>query len=98
MKRIKYFFSAQFIFILVIILALMFFSFSAAFAKDDGNLSENIFLNFLADLFSVFRFPTLVLLNDYISSTIFFCGLFLNAILYSIVIDRTIEFISKKIK
>jgi hypothetical protein len=77
---------------LIVIGGLTFFSFLTAFAKDEGTLGNNFFLNFMADAFYVFRFPMHVLFWKYMNGDIFFWGLFFNVMIYAFFIEFVIMY------
>ncbi len=56
MDYFKKFNVLRFFTLLIVIGGLTFFSFLTAFGKDEGTLGNNLFLNFMADTFYVFRF------------------------------------------
>jgi hypothetical protein len=69
-------------------------SFFYAWAKDEGTLGNNLFDNFMADSFNVWRFPfhnILFLIVDVIPflGVLFFPLLILNILFYSIIIERS---------
>ena len=72
---------------------LTFFSFLAAFGRDEGTLENDGFIkNLLADSFNVFRLPTHGLFTDkaVMTATKFYGGLVLNTILWALLIERLI--------
>ncbi len=91
MYYLKNFNPLRFFVLLIIIGGLTFFSFLAAFGKDEGALGDNFFLNFMSDAFYVFRFPTHVLFWEYMNDGAFFYGLFINILFYSLLIEAIIS-------
>jgi hypothetical protein len=60
-----------------------------ALSRDEGKLGKNIFLNFLADVFNVLRFPLHVIFPMLAQKAWFFCvGLVINCLMYCLVIER----------
>jgi hypothetical protein len=92
MRYLKNFNAARFFILLIVIGGLTVFSFLTAFGKDEGTLGDNFFLNFMANAFYVFRFPTHVLFWKYMNGGIFFLGLFINVIFYSLLIEFIISY------
>ncbi|WP_447950780.1 hypothetical protein [Chryseobacterium koreense] len=80
------------LFLLFLILTLISLFFAAA--RDEGTYPESIIWNLIADIFSIFRFPTHILFWKYMNGWMFFIGLIINSIFYSL----TTEFILQKIK
>jgi hypothetical protein len=78
----------------VTITNLTFFSFLAAFGRDEGTLEKNdgFIKNLLADSFNVFSLPTHGLFTDkaIMTATKVYGGLVLNAILWALLIERLI--------
>ena len=95
MKILKKINWPRFILLLVFICGFTFFSLLAAWGRDEGTLGNSWFLNFMADLFSVFRFPTHVLFWNYMNGNIFLAGLFINSIFYAFVIEGLISIIKR---
>ncbi|MGB5819851.1 MAG: hypothetical protein WBG90_10235, partial [Saonia sp.] len=54
---------------------LTFFSFIAAFAKDEGTIGDNFIWNLFADLFVIFRFPTHNIFWDWMVGWVYFIAL-----------------------
>ena len=83
-----------FIINLILIGILMIISFIAAWAADEGTLGDGLIGNLFANLFYVLRFPTHNLLWPLMTSgngilfILFFPGLIVNLIFYSILIER----------
>jgi len=88
MQRIKNFNLPVFITGLLLLFVLTGFSLLAAFARDEGTLGSNIFLNFSADLFWIVRFPMHNLFWRYMNGGMFFIGLFINCVFYAAIIER----------
>src|SRR5438067_1575561 len=80
---------------LILLCILAFFSFFAAWARDDGTLSEGFLPNLLADLFLILRFPTHTLFWNYMNGDMFLFGLLINCILYSFLIERLIQIMKR---
>ena len=85
----------------VMVIGLVVFpSFFAAFAEDEGTLSPDYkFWNFFARLFYILRFPTHTLLWSEISEggpLIYLGGLFVNCMFYGLVIERLASLLPKK--
>jgi hypothetical protein len=98
MRLLKNFSPVRFIVLIIVVGVLTFFSFFNAFGKDEGTLGDSIFLNFMADTFYVFRFPTHVLFWKYMSGGTFYLGLFINILFYSAVIEIIISTVIKRKK
>ena len=96
MRYLKNFNPLRFFILLVANGGLTFFSFVAAFGKNEGTLSNNLFLNFMADAFYVFRFPTHVLLWKYMDGGTFFLGLFINTLFYAFLIELIINIFKRR--
>ena len=96
MSSLKSFNPLRFIIVNIVIGGLTFFSFLTAFGKDEGTLGNNFFLNFMANTFYVFRFPTHVLFWKYMDGGAFFLGLFINIIFYAIFIEIIISFLTRR--
>jgi hypothetical protein len=71
MSLFKSFNALRFFILIVVIGVFTFFSFLAAFGKDEGTLGDNVFLNFMADTFYVLRFPTHALFSEYMNGSFF---------------------------
>ena len=65
----------------------------AVAARDEGTGSEGIVGSFLADLFYVFRFPTHTLFFDIMNGPMFLFGLFINCVLYGLLIERAFHLV-----
>ncbi len=72
---------------------LTFFSFIAAWAKDEGTIGDSVIWNLFADLFNVFRFPMHNLFWDWMNGCLFFIGLILNAMFYGLIIERILHLV-----
>ena len=82
------------LFFIYLILTLISLFFAAA--RDEGTYpEENIIWNFIADIFSVFRFPTHILFWKYMNGWMFFIGLFINSIFYSLTTEFILQIIKK---
>lgn len=86
----------RFFILTIFIGGLTLLSFLTAFGKDEGTLYDNFFLNFMANTFYIFRFPTHVLFWKYMSGSSFFFGLLLNTLFYAGVIEATIIILKKR--
>ena len=81
-----------------VFIILLFPSFFAAFAEDEGTLGANIILIILAKLFNILRFPTYVLFGTINNGWIpYLFGLVLNCFFYGFVIER-LTFILKNLR
>jgi hypothetical protein len=80
-----------------VFIILLFPSFFAAFAEDEGTLVANIILIILAKLFHILRFPTHTILWTINGWVPYLSGLLLNCFFYGLVIERLI-FILKKLR
>ena|SRR6185436_2174683 len=98
MKLFKNFNPLRFIILFVAFLGLTLSSFLTAFGKDEGTLGDSVFLNFMADSFNVFRFPTHVLFWRYMDGGVFFLGLFINILFYAVIIEIIISIITRRKK
>ena len=98
MRLLKNFNLLRFIFLIVAIGALTFFAFLTAFGRSEGTLGDGLFLNLMADSFCVFRFPTHVLLWEYMRGDTFFWGLSINVLFYAFVIEIIISQVIKRKK
>ena len=69
-------------------------SFFAAWAEDEGTLGSGIFPGMLSKLFYVLRFPAHVLFWKVFSynAVLFFTGLVLDCLFFSLLIERIIHF------
>jgi cellulose synthase/poly-beta-1,6-N-acetylglucosamine synthase-like glycosyltransferase len=90
MRLLKSFNPLRFFILIIVIGGLTFFSFLTAFGKDEGTLGNNFFLNFMADTFYIFRFPTHVLFWKYMNGGTFFLGLLINILFYAVVMEVVI--------
>jgi hypothetical protein len=85
----------------IVIGVLTFVSFLAAFAIDEGNKLNMIWL-FFSKLFYVLRFPTHTLfwafLTRHEGPTIYLMGLFINCIFYALLIERIFSLFNKRSK
>ncbi len=88
----------RFFILLIVIGGLTFFSFLAAFGKDEGALGDNLFLNFMANTFEVFRFPTHILFWKYMTGGLFFLGLLVNIFFYAVLSEMIISTLINKKK
>jgi hypothetical protein len=83
----------------VLITALLIFSFGVAWGDDDGTLTKKSYLQIFVKIFYILRFPTHTLFWNYIithESAFLFCGtLFINCLLYALIIERLIYFFKK---
>jgi hypothetical protein len=73
---------------------LLFPSFLAAWAEDEGTLGTNIIWVTFAKLFYILRFPTHTLLWKLITkggTSIFFGGLIINCLFYGLLTERIIN-------
>ena len=91
MRLLKSFNPLRFFILSFIIGGLTILSFLMEFGRDEGTLGRNIFLNFMADAFYVFRFPTHVLFWEYMDGSIFFLGLFVNILFYAALVEIIIS-------
>jgi hypothetical protein len=99
MRLLKSFNFSRFITSSFVIGALTFFSLLIAAAKDEGTLGNNLFLNFMADSFYIFRFPTHVLFWRFLIDngwSLFLLGLFINVIFYASLIEVVINFFKNR--
>lgn len=85
-----------FLFATNVIIFLTILSFISAGAIDEGTTDADLITRTFAALFTLFRFPSLTLFDDYINGSRFFIGLFINCIFYGILIERIIAFIKNK--
>lgn len=86
MKRFN---SRLFIVLSILMVALTFFSFMSAFARDEGTLGHSRLRGLFADLFNVLRFPTHALLPGITKDPLYFSlGLLINCLLYSFIVER----------
>ena len=93
MKRFN---SKLFLVVTVLFAAVAFVSFTEAFARDEGKIGHSGMRNFLANLFNVVRFPTHYFLKGLTRNPLYFSlGLIVNCMLYSLLVERAIYFISK---
>jgi hypothetical protein len=91
MSYLKNFDIGRFLIIVATTTALTFFSFLSAFGKDEGTLLDNFLLNFIADSFYIFLFPTHILFGRFMTNDIWaFLGFFVNAIFYALIIEGII--------
>ncbi len=78
-----------FFILLILLLVVAFYTSDMALSRDEGKLGKNIFLNFLADVFNVLRFPLHVIFPMLAQKAWFFCvGLVINCLMYCLVIER----------
>lgn len=93
MKRFN---SRLFIVLSIIIAGVAFVSCSEAFARDEGRLGTGAVRNFLADMFNVMRFPTLMLFKKLTRRPLYFSlGMLVNALMYSLAVERTLYLITR---
>ena len=91
-----------FIFAWTIVGFLTFLSFIAFAAFDEGTIGTNPIWIVLAKSFYIFRFPfhnifwPLMIKNDFNFSKFFFLGLFLNSLLYALLVERLLYLIKRK--
>ena len=70
-----------------------FLSFIAAWAEDDGSLTDNLFAIILAKSFYILRFPIHTFFSASLNNIYFFYyALFINAIIRSIFFERSYYF------
>ena len=93
MKHIAW---ARIIFLFIIIVTLTALSFFSALSRDEGTLGDNKVLNSIADAFYVFRFPTHIFFQGYITGSNFYLGLLINSIFYTILIEVMINLFKKR--
>ena len=86
----------RFLLLAVFIFGLTFFSLLCAWGRDEGTLGYGWFRNFVADAFTVFRFPTHTLFWDYINGSNFILGLTLNALIYALIIEFLLTLLIRK--
>ena len=98
MYYLKHFNPARFFILLIIIGVLTLLSFLTAFGKDEGTLGGNLFLNFMADAYAFFRFPSHVLFWKFMQGPFFFIGLLINIIFYSFFIELVIVLFKMRTK
>ncbi len=96
MRFLKSFNPLRFVILSFIFGGLTFFSFLTAFGKDEGTLGNSFFLNFIADTFYIFRFPTHVLFWKFMDGGIFLLGLFINILFYAASTEAIINFLIKQ--
>jgi len=96
MRFLKSFNPLRFFILIIAIGGLTFFSFLTAFGKDEGTLGKNFLLNFMADTFYIFRFPTHALFWKYMNGGAFFLGLLINIFFYAVVMEVTIISLKKR--
>ena len=71
-----------------------YFSFNAAFARDEGKLGSSGFRIYLADLYNIVRFPTHVLFPSMVRLPLpFALGLIINCVVYGLVLERIISYV-----
>jgi len=78
---------------------LIFVTFIAAAAEDEGTNGTNVIGIILAKLFYIFRFPTHNLLWEFMTNdhmSLYFPGLMLNGLFYAFITERIISFVSNK--
>ena len=97
----KNFNKSTFIVSTIVFIFIIAFSYIAAFAEDEGTIGTNAILLTFAKLFYVLRFPTHTLFWNIIisgDSTIYFTGLFINCLFYSLITERIFSLftVSKK--
>jgi len=93
MKRFN---SKLFLVCSILLAVVAFMSFSAAFARDEGNAGHGTISNFLADLFNVMRFPVNFLFKKMTRNPLYFSvGLIINCMLYSLLLERIIYYLTK---
>src|SRR6266487_3699928 len=66
-------------------------SFLFAYGRDEGTLGDGVIKNFIANVFVVLSFPSLFIFDwlDILNSwEVYFMGLFINALLYAIILER----------
>jgi len=91
MRRINF---SLFFGITLLLSIITYFSFNAAFARDEGSLGHSHFRIFLADLYNIVRFPTHVLFPRMVRMPLpFATGLIINCMLYSILLERIISYL-----
>jgi len=98
--KLKHFNWAIFLISVLVIGLLVFPSFFAAFAEDEGTLNSDYKIwNFFARLFNVLRFPTHTLLWSMISEggpLAYLGGLFVNCLFYGLAIERIASLLPKQ--
>lgn len=78
------------------VVILTFLSFIAVAGQGEGNPMNTFWLIF-AKLFYVFSFPTIILFGNFVSNwALMFGGLFINCVLYGILIERTMYLFKKR--
>jgi hypothetical protein len=88
-----------FIFATIICCFLTFITLVGAGAVEEGTEERGIlgaFSILLLKLFYVFRFPTNALFFEFMDSSIFFIGLFINCIIYGFVTERIISLFKRR--
>jgi len=83
----------------IVIYLLIILSYMGVMANEDGHATNTT--RFLEKIFSILGFPTLYLLapmirGDWGMPYLFFIGLFVNALLYAIVVERIYSWIAMK--
>jgi len=76
---------------------LTFITLIAAAARDEGTGGDGIIVMTLEKLFNIFRFPTHTLFFNYMNGGMFFVGLFINCLLYGLLMERVISFCRSRI-
>jgi len=95
---VKNFNKLVFVIATVIFVILLFFSFFAAWAEDDGALPNSLFWIIFAKLFYILRFPTHTLFWSiiiHLGGIVFFAGLLINCLFYGFLTERVFYFIKK---
>ena len=90
--------------IIILTLTLTVFSgvlFLFTYGQDEGTLGDGVIKNLIADVFVFFAFPSLPVFNrlDILNSwSIYFIGLFINSMIYGILIERLFYFFHRTIR
>ena len=93
MKRFN---SGFFIVVTIIMAGFAYLTFREAYARDEGRIGQGLIRNLLADMFNIMRFPTHNLLSNWSEVPLnFSVGLIINCLLYALVLERTLYFITR---
>jgi hypothetical protein len=92
----KYFNAKFFIICSILLAGVAYVSFVSAYARDEGKIGDGLIRNFLADLFSVMRFPTHVLFRRLTRQPLYFSiGLIVNCMLYGLLVERMLYLLTR---
>jgi hypothetical protein len=88
----------RFLLIVFIIALLTVFTLICAFARGENWPNSSFLLNFLADCFYIFRFPTHVLFWKYMydNPSLYIGGLAMNVILYAVLVEFLISYLKSR--